>query len=234
MTWNRYTHALWRAVPSCLGFARFWVRHPVFAFKLLYARAFYFAMRRLPCPVRDPYGFVILTDMALISYWDFVIERNMRRVRSTWWADLSAMQHPVCIDVGANAGVFSYLLTRCNPTVEIYAFEPQEEPRNSLLQIHQHAHGGFHVSFFGVGDGILPKLDASIPTTVQIALLKIDTDGGDYNVLLGASETLKRTRRIIIEVTDPVELMKVRSLLVREWTCQRISCIDYLFVRRQP
>lgn len=66
----------------------------------------------------------------------------------------------------------------------------------------------------------------------KIALLSIDTEGFDLEVLLGANETLKRTYLVCVEVNSPEEQSKIEALLAKDFEfCFAAGC-NVLFRRR--
>jgi FkbM family methyltransferase len=49
------------------------------------------------------------------------------------------------------------------------------------------------------------RLDDTIPRNVTVALIKLDIEGGEYHAMLGAAETIIRSRPIIIsEASDKI------------------------------
>ena len=104
---NKWTQTGRHFFRNLKGFPQFLFAHPLFAPKLLKARAGYFFTRQLPRPVATPEGFVIETTEELVSYWSFFVEREC--LTSEWVNALLAETKPVVVDVGANAGLFSHL-----------------------------------------------------------------------------------------------------------------------------
>lgn len=257
---NRIQMLLQHAVPSVLGLARLAVSTPVFTAKLFVMRTFFFLARRLPFNLRDPHGFPINSHYALISYWDFFVERALQD--EAWMSGFRREPNPVAIDVGANAGTFSYLLTRLNTGAEIYSFEPLPDLERSLREVEKISGNTFHIYNAACGqergkavlwandsgdtdarlaavgkagkkrsfDVEVLPLDDVIQAK-EIFLLKIDTQGFEVGVLKGAHNILERTRYIIIEVCSADELARVQAALGKKWHGRSLSACDFLFSR---
>jgi len=252
------TFVLSHAIPSACGWLRTFFRWPWFALKLLTARTCYFLTRRLPYEIVDPLGFPIDSDRVLISYWAMIIERKIRNVR--WSRPFATMKNPVAIDVGANAGVFSHLLRIVNPSSVIHAYEPLPDMTERLKGIVLTQDGESSVVSAAVGsiEGTatlfasrpddthaslvasnekqnalevpVVTLDASLPDC-NIALLKIDTEHFEIEVLKGAHDTLRRCQFLILEIHLEQELAEIVQLLGPGWKETRITEADFLFVR---
>jgi FkbM family methyltransferase len=119
---NKWVMGLRHLVPSVCGWTRTFVGHPGFAMALLLARIRFFLSRRLARPLIAPGGFPIDTPDALIAFWAIVVEREL--YHPSWGAAVRGEPNPLIVDVGANAGVFSYFIHTLNPRCEIIAFEP--------------------------------------------------------------------------------------------------------------
>jgi FkbM family methyltransferase len=156
------------------------------------------------------------------------------------------------LDVGANIGLASKWLTLHNPSKTVYSFEPL--PANTALialncpeaVIEPVAVGStrgrrvFHVDRQSVMASTIPcswetedlEFDAiSIDDYVadkgidSIALLKIDVEGMEYEVLEGAQRALRMTRQLVME-THSRELhhMSARLLESSGW---QIDCSQF-------
>lgn len=135
------------------------------------------------------------------------------------------------IDVGASIGMWTFFLA--NKNVECYAFEPSPiafgilekvarhypnvkaypfalGEKESIANLNVHSHPGY--------DSMLYKSKEfwrQIPVKIRtldsfnfqdVGLIKIDTEGYEIPVLLGARETIRKWRpRLIIEVHTPFE-----------------------------
>src|SRR5262249_34324986 len=91
---------------SLLGILRLFLSTPLFAARLLRCRLSYFFTRRLERPLMTPAKFFIDTPDTLIAYWSMFVERELHDSR--WVRAVAAAAHPLVVDVGANAGVFSH------------------------------------------------------------------------------------------------------------------------------
>ena len=107
---------------SAGGFVRLLLTRPAFAARLFGRRLNYFVFRRFHPPFITPDGFPIETRDALITYWSVFVERELWD--SSWVGALQASSHPLVVDVGANAGVFSHFVQTLKRDAEIIAFEP--------------------------------------------------------------------------------------------------------------
>ncbi len=131
------------------------------------------------------------------------------------------------IDVGCNIGEFSELVFKCNDTSIIHAFDLHESLLKTLSKRFKEFHFNFSQialsDYSGSGriasitkndrkahlskksdlkliqvnklDNLLKKFE--IPS---VAIIKIDTEGNDFKVILGAKEILKVTDLVIFEV----------------------------------
>jgi FkbM family methyltransferase len=134
-----------------------------------------------------------------------------------------------CVDVGANVGTLTLAAAlRVGPTGKIIAFEPHPKIGRFLaenvalnrlenVQIQAFAVGSSaeSVSFSndqnddlnhigsetaGIQIGQV-TLDSVLPERLPVALLKIDVEGYELEVLKGAEKTLSRTSSVYIEVS---------------------------------
>jgi len=143
-------------------------------------------------------------------------------------ADVKISNSGVIIDVGANVGIFSKLSRDLYPQASIYSIEPiintfeclkKNFENDSRVQIFNMALGDSkrkqRMSFSNQNSEI-SKIDSKgniivdmqsldefvrINKIKKIDLLKIDTEGFEQRVLLGAKEALAITRYVFIEVT---------------------------------
>ena len=140
---------------------------------------------------------------------------------------MTVKTNPVVIDVGCNVGEFSELVFNCNDRSIIHAFDLHENLSPILDKKFKKYHFNFYQialsNYSGNGsivsntrndrkafitkesnlknikvdklDNILKKFNFS-----SIAIIKIDTEGNDYKVLLGAEKILRITDLVIFEV----------------------------------
>lgn len=130
------------------------------------------------------------------------------------------VQKRVCVDIGANVGLWSCDLVQkfesvvaFEPVAEFrYCFEKNISQKNYILHpvalgqsesmikmnIVQGNTGHSHIdlSSFGYGDIPLKTLDSFHLTNVD--LIKIDVEGFEEQILLGASETIRTNKPVIV------------------------------------
>jgi len=140
-------------------------------------------------------------------------------------------KHEGCfVDVGANVGLWTFLLAEKNITV--HAFEPSPRPYR-ILKEKAEKHGDVHVYNFALGEdsyeaqlhlhqtsghdsitkreGDYMSSQTRVPVRTldsfnlrNIGLVKIDTEGYEVPVLLGARKTIINHKpRLIIEIHRP-------------------------------
>lgn len=154
--------------------------------------------------------------------WDLGVGNLLRRV---------VRDGMTVVDVGAGIGWFTLLLSRLvGPTGFVYAFEPMDEPR-LVLQGHLVANGVqnaqaiaaalwnrdepaalMNVAYSSPRDGSPPLNRANVASRwaldnisglTTIGVMKIDTDGREWQVLRGAEGILRRDRpAIVLELSD--------------------------------
>ena len=135
--------------------------------------------------------------------------------------------HPIVIDIGCNVGDFSELVFKCNSGSVIHAFDLHRSLSpvlNKKFKKYQFNFSQIALSDHSGSMGIksstkndrkafiskkgnlksikVDKLDNILKqfNFYSIAIIKIDTEGNDYKVLLGAEKMLKITDLIIFEV----------------------------------
>jgi FkbM family methyltransferase len=174
---------------------------------------------------------VDVASVELISYWEIWHERCY---------DAIAMNRPRCVvDVGANIGAFSLYQAMVQHAELVVAFEPSPHVFPRLAKnIEINGLKNVRVVNAAVGDkqGVLSfsegrmsvncrvnefgalkvpcvTLDAELSDMPSIDILKIDTEGYETQVLKGASETLKKTQRIALELHYPGERQEIEAIL---------------------
>ncbi|MDA0990565.1 MAG: FkbM family methyltransferase [Verrucomicrobia bacterium] len=130
---SRWKMARVHATTSTRGWLACLALSPFFALRLLVLRIGYFFKRRLLFPTRDPNGFQIDSVNLLLVYWAIAVELEMRD--PAWATGFCAAHHPVAVDVGANAGVFTYVLHRMNPGAKLTAIEPLPDMAEKLERL---------------------------------------------------------------------------------------------------
>ena len=132
----------------------------------------------------------------------------------------------ICIDVGANIGMYSLLFLQLSPSSKVIAFEPSSNFRFLNQNIPDEFKERFEAFQIALGDkdAIVEeemwesfghrkvkenfqfnKLDTFLDTnpTKKIDFIKIDTDGFEIQILEGAIEALSKYLPIIIIESDP-------------------------------
>jgi FkbM family methyltransferase len=259
MVVTKWNHAADHLLPSIKGFTALLLKSPGFALRLLGARMSYFStgsMKPLPTPER----YVIESPSALLSYWGFFVEREC--TAPEWVQTLQSADKPVVVDVGANVGIFSHYLWTFNRNAKFILFEPMPllvkkinkwgSMTGADMTLHKAAvsdHSGLATFYATSGEGDtagsldpagdrnvkietpLVTLD-SVLTVPAILILKIDVEGFEPDVLRGATETLRRTRFLIMEAHGAEALEKLETILGPEWTTIQVGVADYFFIRK--
>lgn len=245
---------------SFVGIIRFGCGHPVLALQLLFQRVCYFFSRRILFPVRDHLGFIIDKPCEMISYWSFFVMRELDD--PGWRGEIERSEHPLVVDIGANAGVFCHYIYSINRGARFVAVEPvpvwkpQIEKWSALTGCEVVFHGAAVSDREGEAKLYLPDehgLTASLKEDWEggsgssidvrsvtldslvdenVCLLKIDVEGAEKEVLRGAHEVLGRTSCILVEIHDDDSVQEICSILGSAWARRRLSEIDYFFYRK--
>jgi FkbM family methyltransferase len=174
---------------------------------------------------------VDIARVELISFWEIWHEHCY---------DAIAVEHPRCVvDVGANIGIFSLYEVMRKHAEQVVAFEPSPDVFQRLaknIEINgikniravnaavgdepgtlSFAEGRMSVNGRVTGTGPLKvpcvRLDDELRNVPSIDILKIDTEGYEIHVLQGASETLKKTERIVLELHYAGERQEIEAIL---------------------
>lgn len=139
-------------------------------------------------------------------------------------------KHGGCfVDVGANVGLWTFFIAEKGTKVQ--AFEPNPRPFRTLKKKAE-TYSNIHVNSCALGeDNYTAKLDLHargdrpINVTVRtldsfniqnVGLIKIDTEGYELPILLGARQTILRDKpRLIVEVHTPYkeQIRKIIDIL---------------------
>ncbi len=155
----------------------------------------------------------------------------------------------VFIDIGANIGYYTVLASkRVGADGRVISFEPMPETfqylkvncqLNDARNVNLIPKAAFDIEsttplyFSGYNGTVSLKQSPGITTLVEtttldvictpykyIKMIKIDTEGSEYEVLLGACMTLKKTKYIVIECGDDseriMELLKISGFNIRK------------------
>lgn len=120
----------------------------------------------------------------------------------------------VCIDVGANVGVYSVMFSsKVGEEGKIYAFEPQKTIYNVLLE-NAKLYPNIIPHNFGLKDKPVPIFfkgdpryildtypgDVTLSDVSKVDLIKIDTDGSEMGVLVGLWDLINRSPNLVMMV----------------------------------
>lgn len=176
----------------------------------------------------------VWNEMTLINAWAIHV---LRELDGPWVLPVRRAMAPVILDIGSNVGQFSRYVNLLNPGARIISFDAWYDAWYYAGLSERHQTSGLGKNS-GVGCLFVNQTTASTiqhttaykpsntKVTVnpldnfisdeQIMLMKIDVDGAELEVLQGATETLKRTRFLLIETLD---IEAVKSLAPgRSWT----------------
>jgi FkbM family methyltransferase len=256
---NKYAHAVQHGLSSLTGWFRLRSTQPQFARELLKRRWRYFIRREFTPGFVTPDGFVLQTPDTLIAYWSMFVEREL--YCDDWADALKAASQPLVLDVGANAGLFSHLAFCINPRAEIIAFEPlpvmverinASKQRNNMnlrcvpkavgrtpgMATLESAHGYDGTSRICTTGQPTGKTFQVEVTTLDrelkgqpVLVMKIDVEGFEDEVIAGATDTLSRTKFLIIEAQDTARRDHLTHLLGPGWRRRKLGSSDYLFTR---
>ena len=195
-------------------------------------------------------GIHIATHAELLSHGQIFMEENLR---SRWYLDELKLAHrPVIVDVGAAYGYVPIWLSQWNWKLQAYCFDPYRSAvgHSNTLKLGitafwydyavcdvngpQELKIGTISSLArdsGPGEKItVPGVTLDSQNIPDCFLLKIDTDGSNHRVLLGARKLLERTRFVLIE--EEPECDPYAFFPVDQWRCFRVSPSDLLYVRK--
>lgn len=247
-------------IPSLLNWPRLFCRHPVFALKLLWQRAFFFAMRRVPHALIDSDGFVIDTPEVLNSYWSMFAERAL--LSKEWTESFQQANEPLVLDIGANAGAFIHLVRGIRPDVKIHAFEPLPAMAARLrnwaksfenFTLHEGACSSssgtatFYIRSENDTTATLETENASVRQKLEVQtftvdelipeqeifMMKIDVEGHEPDVLKGAHKRLTTTHFLIIEAHTKEQYRNLANILGADWISRKLDPINWLFMNRK-
>lgn len=253
---KKWVFAVVHAWPSVIGFVRMMLRTPGFTLSLLKARFVYFCCRKFAGPITTPDGFIIESPNELVSYWSFFVEQECWD--REWVQCILKEKAPVVLDVGANAGLFTHMVWRLRPDVELIVFEPLprmakkieawQKRNNARMTLHNAAASNFRgtADFFVAGENdtsaslgavsaahhpikvAVVTLDEVVPQK-RISLMKIDVEGFECQVLEGGQKTMANSAFIIAEAHTNDALARIRQRLGGAWECKRVGASDFLF-----
>jgi FkbM family methyltransferase len=247
-------HVFW----SLTGFTRLLASQPAWALRLLMVRLKYFVTRRFTGQMITPDNFLIESANELISYWSFFVERECWD--EGWGKELLKATHPLILDVGANAGLFSHWVWLQQPGARFVVFEPLPKMASKIrawigrtgadaqLQEKAVSNQPGTATFYSSSDddttaSLRPEgaktREAQVPVVSldsalldqEVFLVKIDVEGAECEVLAGAVKTLGRTRFLLVEAHTTEARSKIHHQLGAAWQSKQVGTSDYLFWR---
>ncbi len=177
-----------------------------------------------------------------------IIDMQSQLTRSGWifQRHIPDLGHSkLILDVGANVGFFSLMVQRLAPTAQIIAFEPQhaifkklqsnasktniecvnlalsDRAGELLMAVDPLASDRGSIGSTGFERVVAVTLDDFLRDrefNIVVDLLKIDVESHELAVLRGARETLRRTKRVWIEVTVSGNTAYTVPQLMREFS----------------
>ena len=174
----------------------------------------------------------------------FEILKNRGMFGEWHLADLPKLMKPdsVCIDAGANLGMYTLVMSQCAPQGRVLAFEPDGPTYSALAQTIAAAkcanvdlypwvlgsanteRGRFvedpqwrsssHFVFDPTGKVMVHTIDNL--GLDRLDLLKIDVEGSEIDVLDGARETLRRHRPTVVMEFNSFAFVHYRNLVPRD------------------
>lgn len=172
-----------------------------------------------------PFQMQQITDMEKYraATWDTKEPETIEWIKSFGNGD-------VFYDIGANVGIYSLYCASLHPGISVVAFEPAFVNFIALLR-NRNMNGYWNMTvlrlavsdwdgsdFFDVPDGVAGIAAARMPGQThreQVGVvsldkfsgypapdhIKIDVDGGELPIILGASKTLNKAKSILVEVS---------------------------------
>ena len=126
----------------------------------------------------------------------------------------------VALDIGANVGLWTKDM--CNTFREVIAFEPVAEFRDCLMRnvvadnltikscalgaedtminmiVTPENTGHSHVDSLSHGQGAIPMFKLDSLNLTQFDYMKLDCEGYEYNIIVGAEQTIKKYKPVIV------------------------------------
>ena len=214
--------------PCVFGAARYLLKHPIKGPRTIYNRLRFPVLKKsVEKPYRTPEGFQISTNQAMLIHAQIFIEQNL--YNKEFVREFKNTSNATIIDVGANHGMVTAWLGSLNNTATFFCFEPFleffEEGQRNTADLKT---TWFYAAASNKTEQEIPiylggLVSCKKPATIveerrvesvaldslnlsEVFCIKIDTDGHSNEVLSGAQNTLKRTRWVIIEEEDDLDL----------------------------
>jgi FkbM family methyltransferase len=217
---------------------RGFLEHPLFVWRLAQRRILFTITRRFVGETLvSPFtGELIFNVQSLANHWAMHV---VGELNGPWKHYIRETPAPIVFDVGSNIGQFRYLVKTLNPGAKVYTFDPWPEmehyvPKdmhraialssdNKPIQLTRATAGWTASSDSRVSNA--NSILASAETLdnewkrlgcPRIALLKIDVDGGELEVVRGAQEVLAHTDYVLIETAELDSIKKLCPFI--KWT----------------
>jgi len=178
----------------------------------------------------------------LVAYYDqFTWYYLNCEMETKYWFAQNVRPDWVMFDVGANIGYYSILFSRLAPQGHVHAFEPTktarmlktnlDHSRCANVTIHEIALGAqtgevkdsiYRVWGDEAEEQVYPfmRLDDFVARKgiERLDCIKIDVDSFDFEVLQGASETIRKLKpKIVVELNDALARRNQSNVQVFEW-----------------
>jgi hypothetical protein len=116
------------------------------------------------------------------------------------WLTSRSQQYSAAIDIGAAEGEYTLFFLKKTRAQRVWAFEPQSECRSLLLQnlllngVEADTRLILSTKFVGSGGDGQITLDSLASELARPCFIKVDVDGGEVDVLRGATQLLAKGR----------------------------------------
>lgn len=153
----------------------------------------------------------------------YVRGTNFPTTHEAWLRSLlTPFQGDLFVDIGAHIGTWAIRATRTFQ--QVVAFEPSPVTNRILrttIQMNRLRNITVFLAALSNTNSSLVKRrsEFSIPVRtldsyrLKPSLIKIDTEGNEYPVLLGAVETIRQKPRVVVETHSPESLRETRNYL---------------------
>ena len=218
----------------------------------------FFYEQHIICKQVDTCRFKMLIDNPVAEFW---YESDSGTPMNTKYFCNFLREGDVVVDAGAHHGLYSLLSSRyVGERGRVFAFEPLPSNYRTLIK-NIAMNGADNVEAFNLAvahkrgrarfnkynDGMMSdygrmEVDVVALTDVietHIDVLKVDVEGAEYEVLLGAQPLLSESTRIFCEVhpdrleyfgrntSDLIRLLAARGGSLKYWTWNTDAVIDY-------
>jgi FkbM family methyltransferase len=222
-SWTYFKNS-WK--PCVFGGINYLLKHPIKGPATIYKRLRYPIFKKsVSSPYTTPEGFLISTNQEQLIHAQIFIEQNL--FNKQFINEFKKTSNASIIDVGANHGMVTAWLGSLNDTATFWCIEPFKEFADIGRSNTSHLQTIWLDAAVSDADGFIPLylgglVSCAKPSLVKEErkvksltldgfifnpfLVKIDTDGHSNEVINGAKDILKRTRWVIIEEEDGLDL----------------------------